>query len=381
MDNLKELREKIDSIDDVITEKYVERLNICDEIARIKQADKKAVSDPAREEKILYRVTENVPEELRLYVKDLYLSIFSASKARQNALISKGSPTTDRIKEILGGELKDLPMRAAVACQGVKGANSGAAAVKFFPISDITYFKNFDGVFSAVESGLCEYGVLPIENSTAGSVLEVYDLMKKYDFHIVRSLRLKIEHCLAGVKGASKNTVKKVISHPQALRQCAEYISENKLEAEESENTAVAAKRVAESGDVNIAVLCSPDCAELYGLKIIERSVQDESNNFTRFICIGKDLDVKKGSDKISVMTTLPHKSGSLNGLLTKFSAIGLNLTKIESRPIAGTDFEFMFYFDFDGDVSDPKVLGLISELENSSDKFVFLGTYKEILG
>ena len=380
MKELNELRAQIDAIDDEITKKYVERLAICGEIAEVKKADKKAVSDPSREEKVLYRVTEKVPEEYRLYVKDLYQTIFAASKARQSALIGKTSPTADRIKEILSGNLSDLPSRAAVACQGVKGANSGAAAVKFFPISDITYFKNFEGVFSAVESGLCEYGVLPIENSTAGSVLEVYDLMKKYDFHIVRSLRLKIEHCLAGVSGTTINTVKKVVSHPQAIWQCAAFIEKHKFETEQAENTAVAAKKIAESGDNTAAVLCSPDCAALYGLKIIERAVQDESNNFTRFICIGKDLDILKGSDKISVMTTLPHKSGSLNGLLNKFSAIGLNLTKIESRPIAGTDFEFTFYFDFDGDVSDPKVLGLIAELENSSDRFVFLGTYKEIM-
>lgn len=380
MKNLEELRAEIDALDDEITEKYVKRLTLCGEIAQAKKECGKAVSDPQREEKIIYRITEKVPEEYRLYVKDLYHSVFASSKARQSALINQSSPTADEIKRILSGALSDFPSRAAVACQGVKGANSGAAAVKFFPISDITYFKNFEGVFSAVESGLCEYGVLPIENSTAGSVLEVYDLMKKYDFHIVRSLRLKIEHCLAGISGASAGTVKKVLSHPQALRQCAEYIQKNKLEPVEAENTAVAAKKVAESGDKTIAVLCSPDCAELYGLKIIERAVQDETDNFTRFICIGKKLDIFKGSDKISVMTTLPHKSGSLNGLLNKFSAIGLNLTKIESRPIAGTDFEFTFYFDFDGDVSDNKVLGLISELENSSDRFVFLGTYKEIV-
>ncbi|MDY6367188.1 MAG: prephenate dehydratase domain-containing protein, partial [Clostridia bacterium] len=136
----------------------------------------------------------------------------------------------------------------------------------------------------------------------------------------------------------------------------------------------------AEGGDDSVAVLCSPDCAELYGLKILARSVQDNPNNYTRFILIAKDLEIKKGSDKISIMTTLSHKPGSLNGVLTRFSALGLNLTKIESRPIVGTNFEFTFYFDFDGDISDEKVLGLITELENSSDRFVLLGTYKEIV-
>ena len=262
----------------------------------------------------------------------------------------------------------------------MSGANSGAAANKLFPICDITYFKTFEGVFSAVESGLCEYGVLPIENSTAGSVSEVYDLMRKYNFHIVRAVRLKIEHCLAGVKGATVKGVKKVLSHPQALRQCAGYIKDHKYEEESAENTATAAKKVSEMNDTSVAVLCSPECAQIYGLQILDRAVQDNGNNFTRFICIGKEAEIFKGSDKISIMTALSHKPGSLNDMLGKFSSFGLNLTKIESRPIVGTDFEFMFYFDFEGDVTDEKVVDLIGELENNSDKFVFLGNYKETL-
>ena len=379
MKDLNDLRSEIDAIDDEIVKKYVERLDICAQVAQVKANSDLNVNDPGREEKILYRITGEVDEKYRIFVKELYQTIFDSSKAYQSALMKKSSPTADKLREILKEVPTDLPSRAAVACQGVKGANSGAAAVKFFPISDITYFKNFEGVFSAVESGLCEYGVLPIENSTAGSVLEVYDLMQKYDFHIVRALKLKIEHCLAVASG-NLSTVKNVISHPQALRQCSEFIKKNGYEPIVAENTAVSAKKVAESNDQTLAVLCSPDCAELYGLKILARSVQDNSSNYTRFILIGKNLEVKKGSDKISVMTTLSHKPGSLNRALAKFSALGLNLTKIESRPIAGTNFEFTFYFDFDGDVSDPKVLGLISDLENSSDRFVLLGTYKEIV-
>ena len=379
MSKLDELRKEIDLIDDEITAAFVKRLDLCEKVAEEKLKSGAPVSDALREEKIVYRLTERVPEKYRLYVKDLYGGIFASSKAYQGGIIGKNSPTVEKLIAILGKDLTDLPVRAAVACQGVKGANSGAAATKFFPISDITYFKNFEGVFSAVQSGLCEYGVLPIENSTAGSVTEVYDLMTKYNFHIVRSLKLKIEHCLAGTVGADIGDVKKVVSHPQALSQCAEYIKRKGYAVEESQNTAVAAKTVAQNEDKSVAVLCSPDCAKIYGLKVLERAVQDNFDNFTRFICICKNLEVKKGSDKISVMTTLPHKSGSLNGVLSKFSALGLNLTKIESRPIAGTNFEFTFYFEFDGDVSDKTTLALISELENESDKFVFLGTYKEI--
>jgi len=380
MKDLTEIRNEIDKIDDKIVAEYVKRIELCAEVAAEKQKTGKAVADLEREQKILYRITENLPEKYYSIIKELYGTIFATSKAYQSSIMGNTSATVLKIEKILENGLQEMPTRSAVACQGVKGANSGTAANKIFPISDVTYFKTFEGVFSAVESGLCDYGVLPIENSTAGSVSEVYDLMKKYNFHIVRSVRLKIEHCLAAVPGADIKDIKKVVSHPQALSQCAEYIKKHKFESESAENTAIAAKRVGEDGDKTVAVLCSPDCAGLYGLQILDRAVQDNLNNFTRFICIGRELEIFKGSDKISVMTSLSHRPGSLNEMLMKFSAIGLNLTKIESRPIVGTDFEFMFYFDFEGDIKKKEVLNLIAELENSSDKFVFLGSYKETI-
>ena len=380
MEDLIKIREKIDSIDDEIVKEYIERINLCGMVAEEKKKTGKAVSDLERERKILYRITENVPEKYHTLLKELYSTIFATSKAYQSSLIGSASKTKSAIDKIIEGGLTDLPERAAVACQGVKGANSGTAAEKLFPISDLNYFKTFEGVFSAVESGLCDYGVLPIENSTAGSVLDVYDLMKKYDFHIVRTVRIKIEHCLAAIPGATLSGIKKVVSHPQAISQCSEYIKAHKLETELGENTAIAAKNVSEQEDKTVAAICSPDCAALYGLQILERAVQNNVNNFTRFICIGKNLEIFKGSNKISVMTALSHRPGSLNEMLMKFSTLGLNLTKIESRPIVGTDFEFMFYFDFEGDITRPDVLNLIAELENSSDKFVFLGSYKEII-
>lgn len=380
MKELNETRKEIDAVDQELVKLYLKRLDLCGEVAEVKKNSGKKVFDSARENEILYRVTEDVPEKFRLYVKELYTAIFGASKAYQTSIIGRTSPTVERIEEIIKTGLPALPNRAAVACQGVKGANSGTACNKLFPICDITYFKTFDGVFSAVDKGLCEYGILPIENSTAGSVNEVYDLMKKYNFHIVRSVRLPIEHCLAGVPGAKKEGVKKVLSHPQALNQCAEYLKKMKVETESAENTATAAKTVSETDDKTIAVLCSPECAELYGLTVLDRSVQDADKNYTRFICIGKELQIFSGSDKISIMTALSHKPGSLNSILMKFSSLGLNLTKIESRPIMGTDFEFMFYFDFEGDITGEDTLQLIAELESNSDKFVFLGSYKEVI-
>lgn len=375
---LSEIRRKIDRIDDEMAALYVKRMALSAEVAKSKAQTGKAVTDGEREREIVYRLAEKSPKELTVYLKELYDTVFFTSKAYQSALIGRTSKTVEELKKLIADGFTEMPALATVACQGIKGANSGVAAQKFFPVPNIVYVKNFEGVFSAVESGLCEYGVLPIENSTAGSVLEVYDLMRKHNFHIVRSVRVRIAHCLAALPDAELKDIKKVISHPQALMQCGEFIKNSGYLSQADENTAVAAKRVAESGDKTVAALCSKECADSYGLKILKENVQQSDLNYTRFILIKKDLCIYKGADKMSVMTSLPHEAGSLNRMLGRFSALGLNLTKLESRPIAGLDFEFMFYFDFDGDVTEPAVHNLIAELENGSDNFVFLGAYKE---
>ena len=377
---IEEIRNKIDGIDDEIVKLFVERMGLSKEIAKEKAKAGKSVSDKSREKEILFRLLRSAPEELSLYLKELYETVFFTSRAYQSAIIGGESRTVNEIRALIEKGLGNMPNSATIACQGVKGAFSMTAAQKFFPVSSIVYVKNFEGVFGAVESGLCEYGVLPIENSTAGSVLEVYDLMRKHNFRIVKSARLKVSHCLAALPNAELKDIKTVISHPQALKQCEEFLKTLPVKAQPDENTAVAAKRVAESGDKTLAALCSRECAESYGLKILKADVQTSDANYTRFILIKKDLCIYKGADKMSVMTSLPHESGSLNRLLGRFSALGLNLTKLESRPIVGADFEFMFYFDFDGDVTEPAVQNLIAELENGSDNFVFLGAYKEII-
>ena len=380
MSKLDELRKQIDEIDDDFVKLYLKRMDIVRQIAQAKTDANTAVSDSERENSIVYRLSKDAPDQIKIYIKELYKTVFHTSKSYQATLMNKSSPTADKLERLLKSQPSALPVSAAIACQGVKGANSAAVAKRLFPISDITYFKSFEGVFSAVEKGLCEFGVLPIENSTAGSVSEVYDLMKKYNFYIVGSARVKIEHCLVAKNGASVKGIKKVISHPQALSQCAEYLKKLGVAVEAVENTAVAAKIVSEGDDNTIGALCSADCGEVYGLKILEKSVQDSAVNSTRFICIAKNLQIYKGADRISIMMSVSHNPGSLNSVIGKFSALGLNLAKIESRPIPNSEFEFMFYFDFEGDVADKKVRSLIAELENGSDRFVFLGVYKELL-
>ena len=379
MNKLDEIRKEIDVIDDQLVALYLKRMETVRQVAEAKTDGNIAVNDSGRENAVVYRLTKDLPDDMKLYVNELYKSIFQTSKSYQAALMNKTSATVDRLEELLKAPLPQLPVSATIACQGVKGANSGATAQKLFPICDITYCKNFEGVFAAVEKGLCEFGVLPLENSTAGSVSEVYDLMKKHHFYIVKSARVRIEHCLVAKQGVGLKGIKKVISHPQALSQCAEYLKKLGVDIEPVESTALAAKIVSEGDDSTLAALCSAECSKVYGLNILERSVQDSPVNSTRFICIAKNLTIYNGAYKISVMMSISHNPGSLNSLLGKFAAQGLNLVKIESRPIPNSEFEFMFYFDFEGDVADKKVRNLIAELENGSDRFVFLGVYKEL--
>lgn len=377
--DLTEAREKIDRIDDQITDLYGKRMEISREIGIIKDKENKNVDAPEREKAIINRLAAKFPDDRKVYVKQLYNTIFYTSKAYQNRFVHLSSPSSEAIRAALNKQ-SAAPVSATVACQGVRGAYSGIAAEKLFELSDITYFKSFEGVFQAVDKGFCSYGVLPIENSTTGSILQVYDLMQKYRFSIVSSVRVQAKHALVAKKGARIENIKTVVSHEQGILQCAEFIKSLKAESRIMENTAVAARFVADGNDDTVAAICSPECAAIYGLSILKTNVQDEGNNYTRFICISKNLEIYKGANKISVMVNTAHTPGSLNRVLNRFAALNLNLTKLESRPIRNSDFEFLFYFDFEADIADPSVQNLIADLENGTDQFVFLGSYKETI-
>ena len=378
--DLSKIRENIDVIDDEIAQLYAKRMNLVKQVSEAKKQSGKAVNDPDRERNILLRVTDKVGEDIQVYLKRVFETMFETSKAYQTMNAEYKSEIGERIKDAINKGEINFPVKAKVACQGVAGAYSGIAADRLFELADITYFKNFDGVFQAVEKGFCKYGVLPIENSSAGSVNQVYDLMKAHKFYIVKSLRVSINHNLIVNKDTSINDIKEIFSHEQALTQCKKYLEKfpfAKITA--CPNTAVAAKMLAESGRKDAAAISSRECADLYGLKLLETNVQDSDNNYTRFILIAKDMEFYAGANKISIMTTLPQNApGSLNKLLAKFSNLGINLTKLESRPIVGSGFEFMFYFDFECDIKSKGVQNLLIELDNSTEQFTFLGAYSE---
>ncbi len=378
---IEELRKKIDELDDKIAGLYLERQRAVREIGEEKARTHAAVLDPAREKKIIARVTKQADDEQKIYLKRVFETILETSRAYQRRLVAPVTPLSDNLRRVLMEGKKYFPVSSTVACQGVEGSYSSIAADKLFEIADITFFRNFEGVFQAVEKGLCDYGVLPIENSAVGSVNAVYDLMKKHRFYIVRSIKLKVCHHLLAKKGVALSDIREVYSHEQAIGQCSAYLQKlpSSVKITACPNTAVAAEMVANSDRNDVACISSRNCAELYGLGILESNIQDNDSNYTRFICISKTLEIFAPANRISIMMTLPHESGSLNRVLNKFSTLGLNLTKLESRPLPGTDFEFMFYFDFEGQIENSDTLSLIAELDQGTEQFTFLGSYYEV--
>ena len=376
---IEDLRTEIDKIDDEMAELFEKRMDIAGKVAETKKKTGKTVQDRRRENDIISRLMKNTDDEYKYYIKTFCSTLFNLSRSYQNSLITDNHELSQLINKTVEDTDKLFPDSAIVACQGMDGAYSQIAAEKLFKVPNVTFFKSFDAVFHAVEKGLCKYGVLPIENSDNGSVTQVYDLMKQRNFYIVRSISLKIDHFLLAKPGTKEGDIKTIYSHEQAIGQCSKYIESLKdVDVKVCENTAVAAKLVSESDDKNVAAISSHDCAELYGLSVINEDIQNTDNNYTRFICISKNLEVYPGSDKISIMLTVPHKPGSLFELMGMFAASGLNLTKLESRPISGRDFEFMFYFDFEASVYADDVLSLLDGLNQNLDQFKFLGSYIE---
>lgn len=376
---LNPIREHIDALDREITRLFVERMDTVAKVAATKQSTGKAIRDHARERNILNRVTEQAGDRYAPYVKDLYKLIFELSCNYQSSLMGRSSDLGRQLSEACTEyQGKRMPNRALVACQGTEGAYAQQACEKLFEYPDILYFDSFDGVFNAVEKGMCEYGILPIENSTAGSVTQVYDLMEKHSFHVVGARRLRIEHCLLRKRGAT-GPIREVVSHEQALRQCSRYLeSHPEYRAVPMENTAVAAEYAASSERDDVAVIASSVCAELYNLEIVEDAISNSQSNYTRFICISRKLEIYPNARKISVMFNLPHEAGSLNAIISRLAIAGVNLTKLESRPIPGREFEFRFFFDMEADLHDPEIVKLICELEGRTEHFVFLGAYEE---
>jgi len=379
--DLNDYRKQIDDIDRQLLALFGQRMEVAAAIAAYKKEHGLPVLDGKREREKLLDVAAKTPDDLKDYAVSLYSLLFELSRSHQTRMLGTNTALTEQIARAIENTPKLFPGSAAVACQGVEGAYSQLACDRLFKLPNVFYFSNFEAVFSAIEKGLCQYGVIPVENSTAGSVNAVYDLMMRHDFRIVRSLRLKVDHNLLANPGAKLSDIREICSHEQAIAQCSAFLQKHpEITVVRCENTAAAAKRVAQSGRKDVAALSSRSCAELYGLTCLASNIQDQGNNFTRFICISKNLEIYPGADRTSLMMVLPHRPGSLYKVLSRFYALGINLNKLESRPMPERNFEFMFYFDLETSVYTPQFQQLMAELPSLCEEFSYLGSYSEVV-
>ena len=375
--SLKPIRDEIDNIDKQIIQLFTERMECSKKVAQYKLENGMPIFNAEREREILDSVEENAG----VYgggARQLYSAILEISRALQHDMLGSG----EKLKNEILSAADNIPFESdsvKVACFGVPGTYAHQATKKIFSKCSPDFYPSFQDVFSAVRNEEADFGVVPIENSSAGSVTDVYDLMLKYRFHIVAACDISVNHVLAANAGTKLGDISKIYSHQQAIAQCSDFFRAHKsIKSEEYISTAASAKMISETGDKFSAAICSEEAAEQYGLEILLRGFQNNPNNTTRFIVISKKLYIEKNADKISLCFSLPHVTGSLYSTLCRFAVNGLNLTKIESRPIFGSSFEYLFYLDFTGNIINENTLRLLCALSNELAEFSFLGNYTE---
>lgn len=376
---ISEIRDKIDALDSQILELFLMRMELAEKEADYKNQHHLPILNKERERAILAKAAERAGPQER-YAHHLFSTLFELARSRQAELISAPTQVQKLVESALraGGSL--FPQNGLVACQGVEGANSQAACDRILPRGRITYVSTFEGVADAVESGACQFGVLPVENSSNGSVRAVYQLLLERNLSIVSSTRLCIRHELLVNPGVAMGDIEEIYSHEQAIGQCSRFLSGlSGVKVVPCGNTAMAAKMVAESGSLRTAAISSRPCAALYGLESINDHIQNSDNNYTRFFCVAKDPVIYAGANRVSLVVSLENRAGSLYEMLSKLAALGINMTKLESCPVTGSNFEYMFFLELEASVQDASVLAMLEEMERSCPKFQFLGNYAEL--
>ena len=376
---LSEIRAKIDAVDDQLLALFLERMDLAEEVAAYKNEHKLPILNKERERAVLARVTEQSGARER-YAYHLFSTLFELARSRQAELVSSDTKVGAQVRASLEAGRELFPQTGLIACQGVEGGNSQAACDRLFPRGSLMYVKTFEAVASAVESGLCKFGVLPIENSSNGSVRAVYALLQERNLSIVRSTRLCIRHELLALPGVKLEDVTEIYSHEQAIGQCSRFREGLKgVRVTPCDNPAAAAKLVAESGNRHAAAISSHPCAALYGLECINGQIQNSDNNYTRFVCITKKPVIYAGANRVSLVIAFDNRPGALYEILSKLAALDVNMTKLESCPVVGSDFEFIFFMELEADLRDPSILAMLEEMERTCAQFQFLGNYAEV--
>lgn len=379
---LSEIRNQLDHVDSELLRLFLERMALVDQVADIKKETHQPLYDPKREREILAKIHESSGASYASAADQFFRTLLELSRARQAAQLFIGSVAASRVAEMCAREQAVFPQTGRVACFGIEGSNAQMAADKLFPRGDLVFFDSFSAVVGAVKAGLCQFGVLPIENSSNGSVRAVYELLRTPDLSIVRGIRLKIRHVLLAQKGADISQIRTIYTHEQAAGQCNKFLSSlGGVDVVPCSSTAHAARRAAEAHDPSVAAIASEACAKLYGLRVAADEIQNNPNNDTRFLCITKGAVCYAGADRMSLVLSCENEAGALFHTISKISAHGINMCKLESVSIPGTNFSYRFYVDLDASIHQEGIVGLLSILEHSCESFQLLGNYSELIG
>lgn len=373
--DLLELREKIDNIDAGIVDLYEQRMDLCRQVAEYKISTGKKVFDKQREAEKLVKVKSLTHNEFNSHgVEELFEQIMSMSRKLQYRLLAE-SGRLGKLPFIPVEELETK--KARVVFQGADGAYSQAAMTQYFGEQiESFHVDTFRDAMSAIDEGSADFAVLPIENSTAGIVSEIYDLLQEYENYIVGEQIIKIEHCLLGVPGARISDIRTVYSHPQSLMQSSKYLANQGWQQISMQNNAFAAKKVADEGDRTQAAIAGEHAGKIYGLEVLAKGVNHSGTNSTRFIIVTNQKIFRRDARKVSICFEVPHESGSLYHMLSHFIYNNLNMTKIESRPIEGRNWEYRFFVDFEGNLADSAVKNALRGLRDEASSMKILGNY-----
>lgn len=374
--DLQEIREKLDRLDKQLLELFEERMELCGNVAEYKLENGKSVYDREREQEKLKSLEELAEDEFEQQaVRELFSQIMTISRRYQYKVLSENGRTMESEFKAVKSLTRD---QVKVVYQGVEGAYSHEAALQYFgEAAELYHVFSWEDAMKDVEAGNADYAVVPIENSSAGAVTGNYDLLIKYHNYIVAEVFLTVNHALLGLPQAAEAGIQTVFSHPQALMQCSEYLNSNRSWKQISvENTAAAAKKILEDGDLTQAAVASEIAGNIYGLKVLRHSINHNKNNTTRFIVLSKNPVYREDAKKLSISFELPHKSGSLYNMLGHFIYNGVNMVMIESRPIAGRNWEYRFFVDLEGNLSDASIQNALKGISEEALNMRILGNY-----
>ena len=382
--DLSECRKEIDKIDKELVELFERRMNVAIKVAEYKIENNLPILNEAREAEVIEKNINRLNnKEYSKLTEKFFTNLMELSRSLQGNMFNSNEDNNRELIEenISNNENKRDLENIKIGYQGVKGSFSEEAMIKYFGENHTTTdYEEFEDVFLALKNNKIDYGILPIENSCTGAITTVYDLLAKYGLYIVGEECIKIDQNLIGIKGTKLEDIKEVYSHPQGFEQSREFLSNyNNLKLIPFHNTAISAKYISEINDKSKAAIASLRAAEIYGLDVIKNEINDKDNNHTKFIIIGRKLESSNECNKITVVFSLDDKSGTLYNLLRHFAENNINMIKIESRPSKNEPWQYLLYVDFEGNIENEDVKKAIRLIEENSEYFKLLGSYKKV--